>query len=167
MDAVGYDAEVRSLRSLAVLACALALCTMWPAPASAATTCVPARLASSGYPVVIVQARVNDSGPYRFLVDTGATVTIVNASLARRLHLAPLPASVQGVGAGGRFSTRASMASIAVGGARQDRVLVATFDLTDIQNAVGAVDGAIGYNFLKAYRVTLDYPGGKLCLEGA
>jgi predicted aspartyl protease len=154
------------IRSTAVLAGALALCIRFSPAAHAATTCVPARLASSGYPVVVVQARVNDTGPYRFLVDTGATVTIVNASLAKRLHLAALPVSVQGVGAGGRFSTRASTASIAVGGARQDRVLVATFDLTDIENAVGAVDGAIGYNFLKAYRVTLDYPGSKLCLEG-
>ncbi len=157
---------MRIIRSLAALVCAVLICTVGPVPANAAVTCVPMRLASSGYPVAIVQARVNGTGPYRFLVDTGATVTIVSTSLAQRLHLAALPAVVQGVGAGGRFSTRASTASISVGAARQQRVLVATFDLSDIQKAVGSVDGAIGYNFLKSYRVTLDYPDGSLCLEG-
>jgi predicted aspartyl protease len=132
--------------------------------ARAAGTCVPAQLASSSYPVLLVKARVNGQGPFTFFVDTGATVTIVSASLARRLHLRPLPVAVQGIGAGGSFSTRASMATIALGEV-QERVLVATFDLTQINSAVGPTDGGLGYNFLKAYRVTIDYPERRLCLE--
>jgi hypothetical protein len=48
---------------------------------------------------------------------------------------------------------------------RQDRVLVGIVDLAQIRGAVGAVDGVIGYNFLKAYRVVIDYPAHQLCLE--
>ena len=152
----------------ALLTAALVACFAVPPAASAASsTCVPAQLASAAYPLVLVKARVNGQGPFTFFVDTGATVSIVSASLARKLHLAPLPAAVQGIGAGGRFSTRASVATISIGGVSQERVLVATFDLSQINGAVGAMDGGLGYNFLKAYRMTIDYPGRELCLEGA
>ena len=150
--------------SMASVVLALALIAR-PAAGIAAGTCVPAQLASSAYPVLLVKARINGQGPYTFFVDTGATVTIVSASLAKRLHLEPLPAAVQGIGAGGRFSTQASIASIAVGDVHQARVMVATFDLTQINTAVGPTDGGLGYNFLKAYRVTIDYPGRRLCLD--
>ncbi|HTD34837.1 MAG TPA: retropepsin-like aspartic protease [Candidatus Elarobacter sp.] len=148
-------------------ALALAIALSFPLrPASAATTCVPAQLASGGYPVMLVKARVNGRGPYAFLVDTGATVTIVSAALAKNLRLTPLPVAVQGIGAGGSFSTRAYVASVAVGETHQDRVVVGTFDLTQIDAAVGSIDGLLGYDFLKYYRVTIDYPGRRLCLDG-
>jgi predicted aspartyl protease len=148
-----------------IAAVPLACCTVPPPAAAQSSTCVPAQLASASYPLVLVKARVNGQGPFTFFVDTGATVSIVSASLARRLHLTPLPATVQGIGAGGAFSTRASVASIAIGGVRQDRVLVATFDLAQINAAVGPMDGGLGYNFLKAYRVTIDYPSRQVCLD--
>jgi predicted aspartyl protease len=154
---------VRLLRTALVLAVAVS----FPIPpARAATTCVPAQLASGGYPVMLVKARVNGRGPYAFLVDTGATVTIVSATLAKNLRLTPLPVAVQGIGAGGSFSTRAYTASVAVGETHQDRVVVGTFDLTQINAAVGSIDGLLGYDFLKYYRVTIDYPGRRLCLDG-
>jgi len=157
---------VRLRAACAALAIAFVVCAAAPPAARAeALTCVPARLASTAYPVFLVNARVNGQGPFTFFVDTGATVSIVSSSLARRLRLAPLPANVEGIGAGGRFSTRASVASISVGDLRQDRVLVATYDLTQINAAVGPTDGGLGYNFLKAYRVTIDYPGKRLCLQ--
>jgi predicted aspartyl protease len=155
---------MRSFTAL-LTAALFACCAVPPAARAASSTCVPAQLASAAYPLVLVKARVNGQGPFTFFVDTGATVSIVSASLARRLHLAPLPAAVQGIGAGGRFSTRASVATISIGGVSQERVLVATFDLSQINGAVGAMDGGLGYNFLKAYRVSIDYPGRELCLE--
>lgn len=160
----GFARAARMARAAAAVA--LVLCCVAPRGARAESlTCVPARLASAAYPVLLVDVRVNGQGPFRFFVDTGATVTIVSTALARRLHLAPLPATVQGIGAGGAFATRASRASIAVGDVRQDRVLVATFDLSQINAAVGPTDGGLGYDFLKAYRVTVDYPGRRLCLQ--
>lgn len=114
---------------------------------------------------MLVKARINGRGPYAFLVDTGATVTIVSTSLARSLRLQPLPVAVQGIGAGGSFSTRAYVASVALGTTHQDRVVVGTYDLAQINAAVGPIDGLLGYDFLKWYRVTIDYPGRRLCLE--
>jgi predicted aspartyl protease len=152
------------MRNRAAAIC-LALVLGMTSAASATVTCVPTRLASNSYPILLVDARVNGQGPFRFFVDTGATVTIVSASLAKRLRLKALPVSVSGIGAGGAFSTRAARASIQVGEARQSGVLVATYDLTQINSAVGPTDGGLGYNFLKAYAVTIDYPGRRLCLD--
>jgi predicted aspartyl protease len=153
------------VRAFVVAAMAMTAATV-AAPASAATTFVPAKLASGGYPVMLVKARVNGHGPYAFLVDTGATVTIVSATLAKNLRLTPVAVAVQGIGAGGSFTTRAYTASVAVGETHQDRVVVGTFDLTQINAAVGTIDGLLGYDFLKNYRVTIDYPGRRLCLDG-
>ncbi|HEY0614489.1 MAG TPA: retropepsin-like aspartic protease [Candidatus Elarobacter sp.] len=152
-------------RPLAATALAASLiCSAAPQGARAQdATCVPSQLASTSYPMLTVKVRVNGRGPYTFFIDTGATVTIVNTALARRLRLESLPASVQGIGAGGNFSTRASVASIDVGGVREDRVLVATYDLSQINAAVGPLDGGLGYNFLKHYRVTIDYPAQRVC----
>jgi hypothetical protein len=54
---------------------------------------------------------------------------------------------------------------VSLGDVRQDRVVVGIVDLAQIRSAVGPVDGVIGYNFLKPYRVVFDYPGRQLCLE--
>lgn len=142
----------------------LAQC-VWALPAGAASTCVPTTISSNGTPEILVRVRINGSGPYTFFVDTGATVSIISSALARRLHLQPISSVVRGVGAGGAFSTRAAKIAITVGRLSQDNVLASIFDVSQIEAAVGPVDGALGYNFLRAYRVTIDFPNDQLCLE--
>jgi hypothetical protein len=148
----------------AIGAVLLACCSAGERVDAASSTCVPARPATAGYPVLLVKARVNGRGPYTFFVDTGATVSIVSTSLADELQLDELPVPVHGIGAGGRFTAHAAYATISVGDVRQDHVLVATFDFAQIIKAVGPIDGGLGYNFLRAYRVTIDFPRQRLCL---
>jgi predicted aspartyl protease len=146
-------------------AAAWTVCSAATMPARAATTCVPTTISSASTPETLVKVRINGSGPYTFFVDTGATVSIVSSALARKLHLPPSSAVVRGVGAGGLFSTHAAKVAITVGDVTQDNVLVSIFDVSQIEAALGPVDGALGYNFLKAYRVTIDFPDSRLCLE--
>jgi len=142
---------------------ACALCCE-PRVAQAATTCVPTTISSVATPEVLVHVRINGLGPYVFFVDTGATVSIVSSRLARKLHLAASEV-VHGVGAGGSFSTRAARVDLTVGEVTQKGVVVSIFDVSQLEAALGPVDGALGYNFLKAYRATIDFPGHRLCLE--
>ena len=153
------------MNARAAFAAATALLLVPFAPARAATTCVPTTISSSSTPETLVRVRINGLGPYTFFVDTGATVSIVSSALARKLHLPPAAGVVHGVGAGGAFSTRAARVAITVGDLSQDNVLVSVFDVSQIEAALGPVDGALGYNFLKAYRVTIDFPEHRLCLE--
>ncbi len=146
--------------SLAMLACAAAA----PARETASSGCVAMQVATT-LPLVLVKVRVNGKGPYTFFVDTGATISVVGAPLAQALKLPLIDSPVRAIGAGGRFNARASYASVSLGDIRQDRVLVGVVDLSQIRGAVGPVDGVIGYNFLRPYRVVVDYPGRQLCLE--
>src|SRR5215471_6745999 len=42
----------------------------------------------------VVELKINGKGPYRFILDTGATTTVVSEELSHELSLAP-PAGVQ------------------------------------------------------------------------
>ena len=151
--------------ALAAAAVAYSACCATPVAAPAESSCVPTTISSASTPETLVKVHINGSGPYTFFVDTGATVSIVSSALARKLRLPPSSAVVHGVGAGGVFSTRAARVTITVGTVSQENVLVSIFDVSQIEAALGPVDGALGYNFLRAYRVTIDFPDNRLCLE--
>lgn len=125
------------------------------------------QLADARKPLVLVPARVNGEGPFRFALDTGASTTVVSRSLARELGIEGSRASVM-VGGGGRvaglFGAKASLEVGAAASGNLD-VIVGPF-LEPLSEAVGVtLDGIVGYNFLRQYRVTLDYPGSILALE--
>ena len=157
---------MKTLARTTAMVLALFACGAVPhAAGAAASTCVSTQLATATLPLVLVKVRVNGRGPYTFFVDTGATVTVVGVPLARALNLPVNAAPVRAIGAGGRFAAQASFATISLGEVRQERVQVGIVDLAAIRGAVGPVDGVIGYNFLRPYRVVIDYPGHELCLE--
>ena len=56
--------------------------------------------------------------------------------------------------------------SFQVGGAKIDNMAVVVGDFFEmLSSAVGAkLDGIIGYNFLRNYKVVIDYPGERLTL---
>jgi predicted aspartyl protease len=118
------------------------------------------RLAAADKPLVIVPVLVNGSHAYEFALDTGASVTVVTPELARQqgLTLREMPSMA---GGGGTMSASAGqLESLALGGAESRRVsVVASGFLGPLSDAVGAkLDGILGYNFLREFRVTIDYP---------
>jgi predicted aspartyl protease len=119
-------------------------------------------------PLIILPVEVNGSGPYRFCLDTGTSMTAISPSLAARLGISMRPGARQGMGAGGRISVSfGRLASLAVGHHRVGDLDVTSADFfSSIAQACGTdFDGIVGYNFLKSYRVTIDYPAGLLGLE--
>ena len=120
---------------------------------------VPFRLAGGDNPLILIPAMVNDRGPYEFILDTGAGTSLVSKRLAGSLGLIATGMR-EGAGAGGRVQVElASLDSLTVGGARREPMPVAiTAEVERIGAAVGAtIDGDIGYDFLRDYRVTIDY----------
>lgn len=137
------------------------------AGAGVLTRCeVSFRLAGPLKPLIVVAAMVNGRGPYSFAVDTGASMTTLSPALADELAIASEDA-VNMTGAGGILqATTGRIASLAVGGAvLPDLGVVVSDFLGMISNAVGTkLDGIVGYNFLRRFRVTIDYPNAVLCL---
>jgi predicted aspartyl protease len=116
------------------------------------------RLAGGAQPLVLLPVRVNEEGPFEFIFDTGAGTSLVSPDLAKRLRLAVL-GSKEGQTAGGKVSVSlAKIHSLAVGSAKLIDVDVGIVDLSQIEEAVKAkIFGDLGYNFLRHFRVTIDY----------
>jgi predicted aspartyl protease len=166
------------MKSGLLLTCAaliLPLCgcvQMGSAPPPAAVTGageIPFSLSGSGGAALVVPVHVNGRGPYSFVLDTGATLTCVDQSLAKELDL-PKPVGTVGYGAGLGDSGAVALHrldTIAVGDASATELTVCAVDLQQLRQLGLKADGLLGLNFLKAFKVTLDFERKVLSLRPA
>lgn len=124
------------------------------------------RLAGGAQPLILLPIHVNDRGPFDFILDTGAGTSLLSTGLAKRLD-GKIVGSKEGHSAGGKVSVfLGKVDSLAVGETKLRDVDVGIVDLAQIGNTVGAkVDGDLGYNFLKHFRVTIDYGDCQIRLD--
>lgn len=124
------------------------------------------RLAGGAQPLILLPVRVNGGGPFDFIFDTGAGTSLLSSELAKKLDV-KIIGSKDGQSAGGKVSVSlAKVDSLAVGATKLDDVDVGVVDLRHIGKTIGAtVDGDLGYNFLKHFRVTIDYRACELRLD--
>lgn len=126
----------------------------------------PFRLAGGAQPLVLVPVSVNAASPREFILDTGAGTTLLSPEFARELNV-EITGSKQGQTAGGRVTAKlARVESITVGHAACSNMDVAITDLSALSRAVSAhIDGDLGYNFLKHFRLTLDFCMNELRID--
>jgi predicted aspartyl protease len=131
---------------------------MTTATLSPSSAKVKFRLAGVAQPLILLPAEVNGEGPFEFILDTGAGTSLLSSELGQKLGIKIL-GSKEGQSAGGAVSVSlAKVSSLAVASAKLDDVDVGLVDLSHISKTVGAkIDGDLGYNFLKHFRITLDY----------
>ena len=131
---------------------------MTGATLSPSSTRVKFRLAGGAQPLILLPVHVNDRGPFDFILDTGAGTSLLSSDLAKQLEVKVI-GSKEGQSAGGKVSVSLAKAdSLAVGEIKLHDVDVGIVDLAQIGKTVGAkIDGDLGYNFLKRFRITLDY----------
>jgi predicted aspartyl protease len=118
-------------------------------------------------PLVVVPVFVNEKGPYDFALDTGASSTLISLEVAAEFGLAAKKTSQLTAGGGPGTVSRVQLGSLAVGVARQENLAAAASDfLVKLNAELGSkLQGIVGYDFLRHYRVTLDYPRGVLSLD--
>jgi len=116
------------------------------------------RLAGGAQPLILLPVHVNNRGPFDFILDTGAGTSLLASELAKQLEVKVI-GSKEGQSAGGKVSVSlAKVDSLAVGETKLDDVDVGIVDLGQIGKTIGAkIDGDLGYNFLKHFRITIDY----------
>ena len=115
------------------------------------------------YGLLIAEAYVNDEGPYRFLVDTGATSTVLSNALLDHLKITPIAtATVKCVGGSGKTATKLCKASkLKIGELEILNLPVASFDN---QIFAGLIDGVLGTVDLADFVISLDYPDKRIVL---
>src|SRR2546423_4544085 len=133
---------------------------------SASSSKIKFRLAGGAQPLILLPIHVNDRGPFDFILDTGAGTSLVSIDLAKELDLKTI-GSKQGQTAGGKVAVAlARVDSIAAGEIKLVDVDVGIVDLSQIGATVGAkIDGDLGYNFLKHFRMTIDYRDCEIRLQ--
>jgi predicted aspartyl protease len=144
----------------------------WLAPAVASDEGVPSkdvsfRLAGGQNPLILVPVYVEGKGPYQFILDTGAYRCLLSPELSMSVGIRP-ESQQRATGVGGTIlMSSAHVSSLSVGTARQENLEVAiTDELSRLGEAVQSkVDGVLGSNFLKNFRLTLDYRRGVVRLD--
>jgi Aspartyl protease len=115
--------------------------------------------------LIVIPVRINQTGPYDFMVDTGSQVTVIDPLLAAELN-------VKTQGTVGLVSVaRYAQASVTVldrleaGSHTVEKPLAMIQDLRGIQAADPRIRGVLGENFLAHFDVLIDYPHNLLCLD--
>lgn len=137
----------------------------------AAGVTLPAELVGN---LLVLEAPGDRSGPRRFLVDTGSSVTLVTPEIARRspgrvpAAAGAAPLRVKGAEGAVVELPRASLLRLDLGAARFEDVDVVVHDCAAISAHLGRrIDGILGFPLFREVLLTLDYPGRRVTLRPA
>lgn len=111
-----------------------------------------------------VDVSVNRTGPYPFLLDTGAQITSIDPALATELQLKGRAAGeVLGV-TSHEGVPLAQLDDMQVGDESISHSIVAIQSLAQLRSADPAIRGVLGGDFLRHFDVLIDQANGLLCL---
>jgi hypothetical protein len=132
-------------------------------PCPANVTSLPLRLIQSS--LIVVSVRINHSGPYDFVVDTGAQISTVDTSLASELRL-----KTEGTTGSGGVATfsRGEFVHLELLEAGERSVtdsLAIVRDIDDLRAADPLVRGILGDSFLEHFDLLIDNRRKILCLD--
>lgn len=115
---------------------------------------------------VYLPVRVNGSGPYTMILDTGAAETFVSEKVADEVKLQRKgSAQVRGNGEGVEHFPLAKNVNFSAGEATLLEKIVVVYDYSDLEKHEGrAIDGTLGVNFFHRYVVEIDYEKRKLLM---
>lgn len=136
-------------------------------PADTSEQTIPFELAGRGEAALVVPVHINGQGPFDFVLDTGATLTCVNEPLVADLNL-PERSGRSGIASGLAGSGQVQLVkidSLRIGEVQAMDLTACAISLESLQQADLEVQGLLGLNFLKSFRMTLDFERETLRLE--
>ena len=121
---------------------------------------------------LVVEAKWDKRGPYHFLIDTGASVTLVSPELAARYSAkdagptaTPL-VRVKSATGETALLTSTTLRRIELGGARFENVQALVYDCAVLSAHLGVhIDGVLGFPLFRETLLTLDYPRSRVLLQ--
>jgi predicted aspartyl protease len=121
----------------------------------------------SGGVIALVQVSIDGQGPFRFALDTGASSSLLDATVAARIGIRPLSRTTQRVhGISGVIDARRiRISSWRVGAVKLPPSVILTADISFGPGP--APSGLLGSDVLSDFRaVTIDYRNATLTLRG-
>jgi Aspartyl protease len=113
----------------------------------------------------VVDVRVDGKGPYPFILDTGASITVIGAELDRELSLAATAGVHAASPGGGAAPPIVTVASLRLGDATIGGFLAAVMPLAEFFKSEGAPQGVLSASSFPGCLVTFDYPGKRITIE--
>jgi len=157
---------------LALAAIALAAPAPDPGAPSAPRCRFPAGETSVRVPLerggdtLYVQASINGSDLYEFMIDTGASGSIVDPSLAERLRLPVIGRGLVGTALGAQMGRVYEISSLEMGGVAVENLDICALPREPTKTRIGSLRiGAIGGDFLGQMPFTLDYADPAIILH--
>ncbi len=109
---------------------------------------------------IVLTVDINGRGPYRFLLDTGTDPSVLDLSVADSVTWFQVPLGARGTGAASK-QVQISLpppVRVSIAGLRTRRLIALSADLSGASERLGRpLHGVLGYNFLKRYRLEIDY----------
>lgn len=114
---------------------------------------------------IFVQASIGNAGPFAMIVDTGSSGLVITPDVARRIALPGKPAGyMTGAGSGRVAATAVTVRKLSIDRVQFDTAQALVGDLSPIRKAIGfkRLDGVIGYDQFKHFRVLIDADSRRL-----
>jgi Aspartyl protease len=115
--------------------------------------------------LIAIPVKVNDKGPFDFIVDTGSQITVVDLSLASELGLKPQGRVGLVSVASFAHASVAVLDTLEADSHMVEKNFVVVEDLGRIQAADPRIRGILGENFLAHFDMLIDYTHKLLCLD--
>ena len=125
---------------------------------------VPFELLKSRH--IAVQVKINGKGPFRLIFDTGAPTNLVNTKIAKDSGLVKKE-DKGGFGLFGMAGAK-TIDTLEIGDAKLEKVQVMVMDhptVAAISNALGPIEGLIGFPSFARYKTTIDYQKKEFTFE--
>ncbi len=106
----------------------------------------------------VVEVRINGKGPYLFILDTGANITVVDQKLAQELSLDPAEGVRADSGGGGAAPKIVTVNTLNLEGATIGGFMAAVMPLSDLLKTDGAPRGVLSASNFPGHLVIFDYP---------
>lgn len=114
--------------------------------------------------LIVIPVRINNQGPFDFMVDTGSQITVVDPSLALELGLKSHAVGLVTVASTAQASV-AVLDTLEAASHMVEKPFVVVQDLGPIQAADHRIRGVLGENFLAHFDLLIDYAHQLLCVD--
>jgi hypothetical protein len=118
---------------------------------------------TEGWPVI--EMRINGKGPYRFILDTGASITVISKELSRELELTASRESQSTSASGPAPPPTVVMHEVRLGGVVLKDLIAAVAPAGMLSKSEEAPRGALTAASVPGYLLTYDYPGKRISIK--
>lgn len=125
---------------------------------------VPFELLSSRH--MAVQVKLNGKGPYRLVFDTGAPMNLINNKIAKDSGILDSKAKKPAFNLFGTMGAQ-EVKTLQIGDVKIEKIQTMVMDhptVAAISEALGPIDGIIGFPFFARFKMTVDYDKRELTL---